>query len=40
LIPVYNDSNEITDIRIIQPKDFATQMIDYAKKYTTLPDYN
>ncbi|MDG2342013.1 MAG: dihydrofolate reductase [Cytophagales bacterium] len=40
LIPVYNESNEITDIRIIQPKDFATQMIDYAKKYTTLPDYN
>ncbi|MFL3000779.1 MAG: dipeptidyl-peptidase 3 family protein [Cytophagales bacterium] len=40
LIPIYNDSNEITDIRIIQPKDFATQMIDYAKKYTTLPDYN
>ena len=40
LIPVYNDSNEITDIRIIQPKDFATQMIDYAKKYTTLPNYN
>ena len=40
LIPVYNDSNEITDIRIIQPKDFATQMLDYAKKYTTLPNYN
>ena len=40
LIPVYNESNEITDIRITQPKDFATQMIDYDKRYTTLPDYN
>ena len=40
LVPVFNESNEITDIKITQPKDFATQMIDYAKKYTTLPDYN
>ena len=40
LVPVLNDSNEIIDIKIIQPKDFATQMLDYAKKYTTLPDYN
>lgn len=40
LIPVYNESNEITNIRVTQPKDFATQMIDYAKRYTTLPDYN
>ena len=40
LVPIYNESNEITDIRITQPKDFATQMIDYAKRYTTLPDYN
>ena len=40
LVPVLNDSNEIIDIKIVQPKDFATQMLDYAKKYTTLPDYN
>ena len=40
LVPVFNESNEITDIKVTQPKDFATQMIDYAKKYTTLPDYN
>ena len=40
LIPVYNESDEITNIRVTQPKDFATQMIDYAKRYTTLPDYN
>ena len=40
LVPVFNDSNEIIDIKVVQPKDFATQMISYAKKYTTLPDYN
>ena len=40
LVPVLNDSNEIIDIKVVQPKDFATQMLDYAKKYTTLPDYN
>ena len=40
LIPVYNDSNEIIDIRVVQPESFADQMIDYAKKYTTLPNYN
>jgi len=40
LVPVLNDSNEIIDIKVVQPKDFATQMISYAKKYTTLPDYN
>ena len=40
LVPVYNESNEIIDIKVIQPKDFATQMLDYAKKYTTLPNYN
>ena len=40
LIPVYNDSNEIIDIRVVQPESFANQMIDYAKKYTTLPNYN
>ncbi len=40
LVPVYNESNEIIDITVVQPKDFATQMLDYAKKYTTLPNYN
>ena len=40
LVPVLSDSNEIIDIKVVQPKDFATQMISYAKKYTTLPDYN
>ena len=40
LVPVYNSENEIVDINVTQPKDFASQMIDYAEKYTTLPNYN
>ena len=40
LIPLYNSDNEIVDITVTQPKDFASQMIDYAEKYTTLPNYN
>lgn len=40
LIPVYNDENEIIDVKVTQPKDFASQMIEYADKYTTLPNYN
>ena len=38
--PVYNSDNEIVDINVTQPKDFASQMIEYAEKYTTLPNYN
>ena len=40
IIPVYNSDNEIVDINVTQPKDFASQMIEYAEKYTTLPNYN
>ena len=40
LVPVYNSDNEIVNINVTQPKDFASQMIDYAEKYTTLPNYN
>ena len=40
IIPLYNSDNEIVDINVTQPKDFASQMIDYAEKYTTLPNYN
>ncbi len=40
LIPVYNEENEIIDVKVTQPKDFASQMIEYADKYTTLPNYN
>lgn len=40
LQPVLDDAGKITDIRVTQPEDFATQMLEYAKKYTTLPDVN
>ena len=40
LTPVKDKDGNITDIRLVQPKDFATQMLDYADRYTTLPDDN
>lgn len=30
----------IMDVKIVQPASFAEQMLDYAKRYTTLPDVN
>lgn len=39
LVPV-EENGEITDIKVEYPDDFAGQMLDYAKEYTTLPDYN
>ncbi len=40
LVPVTDDSGEITDIRIEQPESFTAQMLRYAQDYTTLPDEN
>ena len=40
LTPVKDKDGNITDILLVQPKDFATQMLDYADRYTTLPDDN
>ncbi len=40
LVPKKNAKGEITNIVVEQPADFATQMLDYAKRYTTLPDLN
>ncbi len=40
LEPVTNDKGEITDIKVVQPESFASQMLEYAKKYTTLPEEN
>ncbi len=40
LTPVKDKDGYITDILLVQPKDFATQMLDYADRYTTLPDDN
>lgn len=39
LIPV-NENNKIVDVKIEYPDDFTTQMLEYAKEYSFLPDYN
>ena len=40
LTPELDDKGEIIDIKVEQPESFAVQMIEYARKYTTLPDNN
>jgi len=40
LVPVTNDDGAITDIKVTYPDDFMGQMLDYAKEYSFLPDYN
>ncbi len=40
LVPVTNDSGEITEIKVTQPKSFADQMLNYADKYGNLPLMN
>ncbi len=34
------ENGKITDIKIRYPEDFTQQMLEYAKKYSFLPDYN
>jgi dipeptidyl-peptidase-3 len=34
------EGGNITDIKVEYPDDFASQMLEYAGKYTFLPDYN
>ncbi len=36
LVPETNDEGEITDIKVVQLKDFATQMLKYSKDYGNL----
>ncbi len=36
LEPVLNAEGEIIDIQIVQPKDFETQMLEYAQNYSNL----
>ena len=36
LKPVTDDSGNITDIEVVQPENFESQMLDYASKYSTL----
>ena len=40
LTPELDDKGEIIDIKVEQPESFAIQMIEYAKRYTTLPNEN
>lgn len=40
LVPVTGDNGEITDVKLEYPDDFTEQMLEYAKKYNHLPDYN
>ena len=37
LTPVYDKDGKLSDIEISYPDDFARQMMEYAKKYSTLP---
>jgi dipeptidyl-peptidase-3 len=40
LEPVLDADGNITDIRVLQPKDFVEQMLDYGKRFSFLPDVN
>ncbi len=40
LEPVLDADGNITDIRVVQPKDFVEQMLDYGKRFSSLPDVN
>ncbi len=40
LVPVTDADGEITDIRVEYPIDFMEQMLEYAARYSFLPDYN
>ena len=40
LVAVKDENGEITRIDITQPDSFSEQMLDYANRYTTLPDVN
>ncbi len=39
LVPVVKDG-KIVDVKVEYPDDFTKQMLEYAKDYSTLPDYN
>ncbi len=40
IVPITNETGEITSFTIEQPKTFAVQMINYAKNYSFLPTVN
>ena len=40
MIPTKDNTGEIVSIEMTYPDDFTAQMLDYAKRYSFLPDYN
>lgn len=40
ITPIKNEEGEITGFELVQPKDFAEQMLKYAKNYSNLPLVN
>ena len=40
LVPEMDAGGNITNVNVVQPDNFTEQMLDYAKRYTTLPDVN
>jgi len=40
LVLVQDEIGNIIDVKVVQPESFAIQMIEYAKRYYTLPDEN
>ncbi|NOQ92842.1 MAG: dihydrofolate reductase [Flavobacteriaceae bacterium] len=40
LAPVMDEKGKITDVKVTQPESYTSQMLEYAKKYTNLPDVN
>lgn len=40
LVAEKDGEGNITNVKVVQPTTFTEQMLDYAKRYTTLPDVN
>ncbi len=40
LVPVMNDTGEITDVRVEYPSDFVGQMLEFGEKFSFLPNEN
>ena len=40
MVPRTDKNGEISSIEMTYPDDFTEQMLDYAKRYSFLPDYN
>ncbi len=40
LVPEMDENGEITEIKVTQPVDFTSQMLEYSKSYNFLPEVN